>query len=782
MASIPNPSLDAGLAALNQGNYSIAIAHLEGVRENELDETLVSRASQELVTAYRQHGDIEKAIALCQDLAHDSNPKIRSWADRNLVDLESQPRSTPNSIFEPALTDSTGFVAFNATPSKPQTPQTKTNSLKQRFLNSTKRILPKSNPSSSKAKVETSQLPTRYSPPATQPSIFTPRPRWRNSGRAQNWSPLKKIKLFRLWFVQLVSAIAFFVVLRLVVQVLLGTINNFLAILPFVEPIPLFYRDATPGVAIFLLLLLIASPWLIDALLKRFQDLQPLSINQLATTSPEAAEIIQRLCRQKKLALPKLGILPSDTPAILTYGNIPQTARIVVTEGLLQQLAEDEIATIYAGQLAHINYSDISLMSLFVLVLQIPYSIYWQVAQWGEQLPDLIQRRMPSSQKFFTPIFLGITGIIASLSYGIYWLLQLPLVWFSRARVYYSDRLAVETTGNPNGMTRALLKIALGISEDIQTYTTTSRLLESYDLLLPVGYRQALIFSSCSPATPFERVLNWDCSNLYRDWLNLSTSHPLLGERLAMLARYAKTWKLDTELDLPAPTPPIRNNSARFAKFVKGYKALPLLQSTILSGLLLGLILRGILWIVGQIGDRLNIWQLIWMHNARPFLDACILIGFSLSVFLLINRYFPDIKPSTVQTEPHLGDLYTNPATLPPDSQPVQLSGKILGRRGIFNWLGQDLILQTSTGLIRLHFSSFLGPLGNILPLSTRPSALIDQQLTVTGWFRRGATPWIDLEMLRPATGKAIQAYYPIWITLLALVAAVWGAYQIWQA
>ena len=792
MASIPNPSLDAGLAALNQGNYLLAIAHFEGVRETELDETLVSRASQELVTAYRQNGDTEKAIALCQHLTQDSNPKIRSWADRNLVDLESQPRSTPNPTFEPAATDSTGFVAFDSTPTKTKTPQRPTASnLKQRLLNSTKRLLPNSQPSgqgnatkkaSQTTPEDSSRLPAHYSPPASQPSIFTPRPRWRNSGRATNWSPLKKLKLFRLWFVQIVSAIAFFLVLRLVVQMLMRAINNLLVTLPFVEPIPLFYLDPTQGLAIFLLILLIASPWLIDALLKHFHGLQPLSITQLASHSPETAQMMQTLCRQKRLPLPKLAILPTDTPAILTYGNIPQTARIIVSEGLLQQLADDEIATIYAGQIGHIAHGDITLMSLVVLVLQIPYIIYWQVAQWGQQLPELIQRRMPSVQKIFTPIFVGITGIIALLSYSIYWLLQLPLVWFSRARVYYSDRLCVETTGNPNGMTRALLKIALGISEDIQTYTSTSSLLESYDLLLPVGYRQALEFSSCSPGTPFERVLNWDCSNPYRDWLSLSTSHPLLGERLAMLARYAKTWKLDTELELPAPTPPIRNNSARIAKFVKGYKALPLLQSTILSGLLLGLILRCILWLVGQIGDRLNIWQLIWMHNARPFLDACILIAFSLSVFLLINRYFPDIKPSTVQTEPHLGELQANPATLPPDSQPVQLSGKLLGRRGVFNWLGQDLILQTSTGLIRLHFSSFLGPLGNILPLSTRPSALVEQQVTVTGWFRRGATPWIDLEMLRPTTGKAIQAYYPIWITLLALVSAIWGAYQIWQA
>lgn len=217
MASIPNPSLDAGLAALNQGNYSVAIANLEGVRETELDETLVSRASQELVTAYRQNGDIEKAIALCQYLSQDPNPKLRSWADRNLVDLESQSSSTDSpggfSAFDEAATanpqvnDSTGFVAFNPTPTKPKTPQpSTTSSLKQRFVSSTKRLFPNSqSPNRDSTSTKTSaqvnseaasRLPAHYSPPPTShPSIFTPRPRWRNSPRAQNWSPLKKTQI-----------------------------------------------------------------------------------------------------------------------------------------------------------------------------------------------------------------------------------------------------------------------------------------------------------------------------------------------------------------------------------------------------------------------------------------------------------------------------------------------------------------------------------------------------------------------------------------------------------
>jgi Zn-dependent protease with chaperone function len=824
MTSVPNPSLDAGQRALNQGNYSVAIAHLEGVCETELDDSLVARASQELVRAYSSIGDIQKAIALCQHLTQHPEPDIREWATNTLVDLAAQQPATSDSTgFAPLdgmppgtpASDSTGFVALDQTPSKPNKPlRVKPSNIKQRLSDSTKGLfsgeaqLPRSNQTqagqkgttptqapadargqslgsesensqvNSESTTETSsRLPVGYSPPSS------PRPRWRNSGRAKDWRPLKRPKLSNLWFVEIATAIALFWVLRFVVQFIMGTTNTILVQLPFLEPIDLFYNDPTPALWVFLAILVILSPWLIDGLLKWFHGLEPLPLTQLATRSPEAAQVVQRFCRQRRLPVPKLGILPTDAPVALTYGNLPRTARIVVSEGLLSQLADDEIATIYGGQLGHIVHRDFVLMSLGLLITQLPYTIYWQVAQWGEGLAESIERKLPSYRRFLPALLLGITGAIACVSYGTYWVLRLPLLWFSRSRLYYSDRLAVETTGNPNGMTRALLKMAIGITEDIQALGKTSGLLESFDLLLPVGYRQAIILGSSSPQTPFEAALNWECTNPYRDWLIITASHPLMGERSHLLARYAHFWKLGTELDLPTLTPPIRDNKARLSKLGNSYKALPLLQSALLYGLVLGVVLRVVLWLIGQIGDFLNIWQVIWMHNARaflPFLNACVLIAFSLTIFLWINRYFPDIKPSTVQTEPNLGDFFAEPTTLPPDSQPVQLTGKLLGRRGLLNWLGQDLILQTSTGLVKLHFFSYLGPFGNFLPQSTRPSDLVNQQVTVTGWFRRGVTPWIDIETLRTQGGRVTRANYPIWITMLALIAAAWGAYQIW--
>jgi hypothetical protein len=110
----------------------------------------------------------------------------------------------------------------------------------------------------------------------------------------------------------------------------------------------------------------------------------------------------------------------------------------------------------------------------------------------------------------------------------------------------------------------------------------------------------------------------------------------------------------------------------------------------------------------------------------------------------------------------------------------VEFTGKLLGRQGLQNWLGVDLIIETDSGLVKLHYFSILGSLGNLLPLGTRPSDLVGESVTVMGWFRRGVTPWIDVETLSTSDGKVSRAHYPLWLVILAVVAAIWASYLIW--
>lgn len=265
------------------------------------------------------------------------------------------------------------------------------------------------------------------------------------------------------------------------------------------------------------MLLLALSPWLIDRLLRWWHGLQHLSLETLEISSPEASRLLQRSCRQHHYRLPQLRVLPTAVPLIFTYGNLRRTARIVVSQGLLEQLADDEIAAIYATQLGQIANWDFIVLSLFLLVTQLPYITYSQLSQRGNKISN------KTLQAFI--------AIAANFAYGLWLLLRLPAFWLSQLRIYYSDRLAAELTGNPNALSRAILKIARGVAQDIQQQGHTSWLLEGWDLLTIISYKQAIALSNLHSLPELEVALAWDCTNPLRYWLSINQAHPSMGDR-----------------------------------------------------------------------------------------------------------------------------------------------------------------------------------------------------------------------------------------------------------
>ena len=784
-------TLTAGLTALKKGDYPTAIQHLERSAQyvepnsDDTSETSIAVRSQVgLVTAYERQGLTQQAIALCQSLSQSPNAQVQAWANRTLagfvqrypdlaaatpvVDEVRSPQSP-----QPLSQNSTGFVPLTASPKTQRQPRTPAQIQPKQPVPAT--------PTSSEPPRLTSEasvdLPPLDSPTETVTPPATPEvPRtWRQAPRAQKWPPLARLKLWPYRLLQVGTAIAFAWFCRWLLQFLLRSFNWVLVKLPWVEPIQFLYRDPSAFVFTVLGLALVALPWLMDALLKRVYGLQPLPSATLANYSPEATRVLSRLCRQKNLPVPSLKILPIATPLIFTYGVLPRTARIAVSQGLLEQLTDDEIAALVTAEIGHLGQWDAALLSWAVLVLQIPYGLYWQLAAGADWL-DRKRQQLKHKPIAFYPLTgaLHIAAVGAAISYGIYWLLRWPLLWLSRQRLYYSDRLASEFTGNPNGLTRALLKIAIATAATIQQQGKVGYGLEGLSLLTPLSYQTALSVGSAYPAVAFESLLEWDRVNPYRSFLSLNQSHPLLGDRLQRLALYARHWRLETELDWPnlgkKPTLTPWQWSQRYGLRLL-HQASPYLGGVF--GLLLGL---GI-WLLGGLLNLLGAWNLFWVIGDRAILLSCICFGISLGIFLRINRFFPDITTIALRKTPTLSQLLSDPSLMPLDSQPIQLQGQLLGRPGVANWLGQDLILQTETGLVKLHHTTRLGPLGCLWPQALHPNHLVQQPVTVKGWWHRGATAWIDLETVRTSSGKTLTSGHPIWAVAIAAVALAAGTY-----
>ncbi|MBP0021015.1 MAG: M48 family metalloprotease [Cyanobacteria bacterium SBLK] len=835
---ISEPSFQAGQDALSQGDYETAIAHFQGLCEVELDPQILTGARQSLVLAFWKSDRQPEAIAFCRDLARD--PEENPWAAKTYKDLvlryRKQSANNHQRRAEP--------VEASPVTSHP-------------LGNQKKR-----------------QLPTAYQSPseAAAAAVFVSGREWRNAERAKTWKRLKSPSEWKFWLRGAIAILILFWVVRGSLDWGMYFVNWLLTRVPLFDPIQAFYQNQTRAIFIFLIALLAISPWFVTWILKYFYKLESFKFSQFASQYPEAAKVLQKLAVQYKIPRPQLELLPTSAPFSLTYGNLPRNARIVLSDALLEQLEDDELAAIIAAHFSQIVKGDFIFFSGAIALLQIPFTLYWQTAKWGEVFSEKIPQNYP---QFIALSVRWIGGLGAALFYLTYSLWRVPLLYFSRQRLYYSDRFAAEFTGNPNAFSRALLKLSVGMAKQIEKRQETIGILEGFDLLMPVSHRQALSTGSLPDKTPFSDVLAWECTNDYRYWLGLFDSHPLIGDRIYLLNRYANFWKLSPEIDLPTLVKAkektrrfkieeffflfltlylgyltrwidwgqslqqsiystifilvtlfltarlkqnkdflvlllvwlsyengvnivsifiiflailLLDNQLNLEKLKNSYKALPLLQSSLLFGLFFGLTGRIILWAIGLASDylsawiRIPLWRLIWLHNTvNPFLDACILAAFSFCVIAWINDYFPNIRISPTRKDPRIEDLLSNPKSLPPKNQGVRLTGQLIGRKGISNWLGQDLILKTSTGSIRLNFVSKAGTLGNLFPIPSRPERFCDRKVTVSGWFRRGGIPWIDVDEIRTTGTKSTRSGYPVWVTVLAVVAALWSAWLIWN-
>jgi len=756
--------LTAGEKALQEGDYQGAIERLESVCQNTKDSQVFSTAQRSLITAYEKSGKIEAAINQCKQLQKLGEVEDKVWATTQLNELNKN--QNPLNL--------TGFVAD--TP--PTTPAQK---------KPTDSLPPPKKESASKTSSPKQKKKIKAKPnPEVKPTEYTPTPdsvEWKNAPGAKKWKPLKKPSLSLLWRRIIVSFVAFFFVFNASIQLFMEVTNDLLVALPHFRPIQLFYRDPTTALIIFIIIVFLFSPFLLNFILKRFYKCQRLPIYKLNNRCPITAKLAQRYCNQCKIPLPYFGILPTNAPLIFSYRQSPKKANIIFSEGLLNQLSDEEIATLLAGELSMISDSPLFIFSGAIALLQVPYTLYYQISDWGEKLYQWLPKKAPwlVPQWFWRdipPFIQHSTAYVAQFFYLTYSLWKLPLNWLFQIKHSYHDYLSVALTGNPNAKVRSLIKIAVGINDNIETKQQTDWCLENFSLISPIGHRQGMTFGSLLSQLSPETILNWENSQPYRQQLNWFHSHPLISDRALKLMDFSRKYQLPLELDLTPPSPPETTLKKQVQKLIGAAKVFPLFQRSLYLGMSLGIALRIFFWILGILSQQFNWFALTWLADTESFLTACILFIFSLSLLIGTNHYFPDIKLSSANNNPDLSQWLTN-IPHPQAVHSLRISGTLLGRKGNNNWLGQDLILATETGNISLHISSRLGILGNILPGFPRANEFIGKPVIVSGWFRRGIVPWIDVERITNDQRQSMRAGYPIFLTLLALVAAIWGTHLI---
>ncbi len=480
-------------------------------------------------------------------------------------------------------------------------------------------------------------------------------------------------------------------------------------------------------------LIFFLSPWLMDWIQHSLYGTQWVSLAEIGRRSPESAEVIEQVCRQYKLKQPKLGLICDQNPTAFTYGSLPDTARIVVSEGLFTYLEDEEVATVYAHELGHVIHWDFAVMTLASTLVQILYLLY-------VYLRDTRRDRRGGKN----------IGSLALVAYFFYVAGSYLVLYLSRVREYFADHFAAEITGNPNALSRALVKIAFGIvqegerQQDEETRQRSARLLEGTRALGIYDAKAAVMAGTAYrvAADPGQvgRVFLWDLFNPWAWWMELNSTHPLTGKRVRALGTYAEQLDLPVEFDM--------------ASVVAQGKQLN--RQQLYGNFLLDVLLLNAEWLGAILGMVLGIPAL--QAGSYGMFAGLVLTGASLGLLLKMTVMYPSLENPPALT---VLKAMSNPYASPLRGLPMQLEGRVIGRGDAGYRFGADLKFLDETGMIFLRYVSRFGPLGNFLFGASRASRLVGQEGTVVGWFRRGVAPYLDLARFQSRYGEVVTSHPP---------------------
>ncbi len=231
------------------------------------------------------------------------------------------------------------------------------------------------------------------------------------------------------------------------------------------------------------------SYWYSDKLVLKMYKAEEVSPSE----APEIYGMVEALSDRAGIPVPKVYIIPEESPNAFATGRNPQNGVVAVTQGLLNLMDRDEIAGVIAHELGHIKNRDI-LIGTIAATMAGAIMMIASMARWAA-----IFGFGGDDEDGGGIIGLIVMSIVAPLAAVI---IQMAV---SRSREYLADATAAKLTENPGGLSNALEKLG------------------SYSKQVPMN---------AEPATAHMFISN-PLSG--RSLMNLFSTHPPIEERVAKL-------------------------------------------------------------------------------------------------------------------------------------------------------------------------------------------------------------------------------------------------------
>ncbi len=208
--------------------------------------------------------------------------------------------------------------------------------------------------------------------------------------------------------------------------------------------------------------------------------------------APELYAIVANLAQRAGLPMPRIALVPEDTPNAFATGRNPEHAVVAVTEGIMRVLSRPELEAVIGHELGHVKHRDILIGSLAAVLAQ-AIMFLSRMAFW------ISPRDEEGRSNPIAGIVIMILGPLAAM------LLQMAV---SRSREYLADDYSAHLTGRPDQLAAALERLH--------------------------AYNQQVPMHSAEPATAHMMIVNPLSA---RGLMSLFSTHPPMEARVERLRR-----------------------------------------------------------------------------------------------------------------------------------------------------------------------------------------------------------------------------------------------------
>jgi Zn-dependent protease with chaperone function len=460
---------------------------------------------------------------------------------------------------------------------------------------------------------------------------------------------------------------------------------------------------------------------------------------------------LRRLCLEKRLPVPRFGIIEDGNPNAFTFGHWPSDARLVVTRGLLHVCDERETEAVVAHELGHIAHWDFVVMTVAATVPLVLYVIWRFGVRAG-------RGRGKSA---------GAILLVALGAFIAYIISEYVVLFLSRVREYYADQFSAEATRSPNALAGALVKIAYGLARAEPAAAAVKEKKQS--LVVAGGAKMIGIFDpkyggsmalasaggysadtrTYDPATA-TRAMRWDIWNPWALIAELSSSHPLPAKRIRHLQALSQQVGERPDFDLPDRQPESYWDEFATDLF---FNYLPILGFLVAGGATLA---------------ATGIQQAAWL-----LAGAAAVGGWAICNLIRLGFAYPKGRFESGEVAELVGEVKVSNIRC----RPVTLRGTVIGRGIPGLYWSEDLVIQDPTGFMVMDYRQPLRILEFLFGLF-RADSFVGQQVVAQGWYRRYPVPYLELWKVQLPDGTTHTCHNwaaKFWSTIVIGVVAGFG-------